>query len=83
MKEAKPLLKDVAWCENAYDTMDDADVLVIVTEWNEFRALDIRRVKSLLKTPILVDLRNIYKPDEMAAAGFKYVSIGRPAREPE
>jgi UDPglucose 6-dehydrogenase len=83
MKEAKSLLKDVAWCENAYDTMDDADVLVIVTEWNEFRALDIRRVKSLLKTPILVDLRNIYKPDEMAAAGFKYVSIGRPAREPE
>jgi UDPglucose 6-dehydrogenase len=83
MKEAKPLLKDVAWCENAYDTMDGADVLVIVTEWNEFRALDIRRVKSLLKTPILVDLRNIYKPDEMAAAGFKYVSIGRPAREPE
>jgi UDPglucose 6-dehydrogenase len=83
MKEAKSLLKDVAWCENAYDTMDGADVLAIVTEWNEFRALDIRRVKSLLKTPILVDLRNIYKPDEMAAAGFKYVSIGRPAREPK
>ncbi|MEX2451577.1 MAG: UDP-glucose/GDP-mannose dehydrogenase family protein [Rhodospirillales bacterium] len=83
MKEAKTLLKDVAWCENAYDTMNGADVLAIVTEWNEFRALDIQRVKSLLKTPILVDLRNIYKPDEMAAAGFKYISIGRPAREPK
>ncbi|MEQ8193687.1 MAG: UDP-glucose/GDP-mannose dehydrogenase family protein [Rhodospirillales bacterium] len=83
MKEAKTMLDDVVWCDNAYDTMDGADALAIVTEWNEFRALDIQRVKSLLKSPVLVDLRNIYKPDEMAAAGFTYVSIGRPAREPK
>ena len=57
--------------------MKDADAMAIVTEWNEFRALDLERVKSLLKAPLLVDLRNIYKPDEMAAAGFKYTSIGR------
>lgn len=77
MTEAKNLIDDVEWCENAYDTMKDADAVAIVTEWNEFRALDLERVKSLLKTPILVDLRNIYNPDEMAAAGFHYTSIGR------
>jgi UDPglucose 6-dehydrogenase len=58
--------------------MNNADALVIVTEWNEFRALDLKRVKSLLKSPILVDLRNIYKPQEMLAAGIRYVSVGRP-----
>jgi UDPglucose 6-dehydrogenase len=52
--------------------------LVIVTEWNEFRALDFDRVRKLLKAPIVVDLRNIYPPDQMAKAGFTYVSIGRP-----
>ena len=82
MTEAKTLLENVEWRENAYDTMDNADAMVIVTEWNEFRALDLERVKSLLKTPVLVDLRNIYKPNEMAEAGFHYISIGRPKQEP-
>ena len=52
--------------------------MVILTEWNEFRALDLARVKGLLKRPLMVDLRNIYRPAQMAAAGFQYVSIGRP-----
>ncbi len=57
---------------------EDADALVIVTEWNEFRALDLQRVKETLKTPHLIDLRNIYNPAELAAAGFRYSSVGRP-----
>jgi UDPglucose 6-dehydrogenase len=78
MNEAKKLLPDVVWCDEAYATMEGADALVIITEWNEFRALDLARVKSLLRQPVLVDQRNIYKPSEMAAAGFRYSSVGRP-----
>ena len=81
MKEAKHMLPDVNWCENAYDTMNDADALVIITEWNEFRALDLDRVKSLMRNPVMVDLRNIYESSEMAESGFQYHSIGRPLRE--
>jgi UDPglucose 6-dehydrogenase len=77
MKEAKKHF-EVDWCEETYETIAGADGLVILTEWNEFRALDLGRVKSLLKRPLLVDLRNIYKPEMMAAAGFAYVSVGRP-----
>ena len=62
---------------NAYACMEGADALVIVTEWDEFRALDLARVKSLLARPILVDLRNIYRPEDMASRGFTYVGIGR------
>ena len=67
----------IEWCDDAYSTMVDADCLAIVTEWNEFRALDLERVKSLMKSPVMVDLRNIYDPDEMAAAGFLYTCVGR------
>jgi UDPglucose 6-dehydrogenase len=77
MNEAKPLLNGVSWCDSAYDTMAGADALAILTEWNEFRALDLRRVKSLLKRPVIVDLRNIYNPQEMADAGFHYSCVGR------
>ena len=77
MREAKEMFEDVDWCEDAYQTMDGADVLVIITEWNTFRALDFERVKALMKTPILVDLRNIYIPEEMQKAGFSYHCIGR------
>ena len=77
MKEAKKHF-DVEWCNETYETLQGADGLVILTEWNEFRALDLAKVKALLKRPLLVDLRNIYRPEMMAAAGFKYVSIGRP-----
>jgi UDPglucose 6-dehydrogenase len=78
MKEAKALLEDVVWCDDAYKAMTDADALVIVTEWNAFRALDLKRIKALLRTPVMIDLRNIYKPHEMIEAGFQYTSIGRP-----
>ncbi len=71
------MLDDVVWCDEPYTTMDGADALVIVTEWNEFRALDFERVKTLLKAPVMVDLRNIYVPAQMAEAGFHYSSIGR------
>jgi len=71
-------LPDIDYCENAYDCLDGADAAVIITEWDEFRALDMDRVKSLLKAPILIDLRNIYRPEAMEALGFTYVSIGRP-----
>jgi UDPglucose 6-dehydrogenase len=75
-KEARKLL-DVELCEDAYEPLKDADGVVILTEWNEFRALDLPRMKSLLKQPLMVDLRNIYRPGIMAEAGFNYVSVGR------
>lgn len=78
MDEAKDMLGDVEWCDDAYATMGKADVLVIITEWNAFRSLDFERVKSLLNAPVMVDLRNIYEPSEMAEAGFDYHCIGRP-----
>jgi UDPglucose 6-dehydrogenase len=82
MDEARKLLDGVQFCNGAYDAMDGADALVIVTEWNEFRALDLKRVKSLLRSPTVIDLRNIYKPTDMAEAGFYYFSIGRRSVEP-
>ena len=78
MGEAEPLLPNVTWCKDAYDAMEGADAVAILTEWNQFRALDFDRVKSLLSSPTLVDLRNIYDPVETAEAGFHYSSIGRP-----
>ncbi len=78
MEEAKALLSNIDWCADAYDAMKGADCLVILTEWNEFRALDLERVKGLLAQPVIVDLRNVYEPDDMAAKGFDYSSVGRP-----
>ncbi|GIX19593.1 MAG: hypothetical protein KatS3mg120_1269 [Erythrobacter sp.] len=77
MEQARPLLPEVTMCESAYDAITGADVVVIVTEWDAFRALDLNRVKQLAKAPVMVDLRNIYKPEDMRAAGFAYVSVGR------
>jgi UDPglucose 6-dehydrogenase len=77
MAEARKMLPHIDYCEDAYATMTGADCLVVVTEWNEFRALDLARVKSLLKAPVVVDLRNIYSPEEMRSEGFEYSSIGR------
>lgn len=79
MAEAKKMLDGVEWCDDAYQAMDGADAIVIVTEWNQFRLLDLKRAKSLLKQPVLVDLRNIYKAEDMEAAGFRYYSVGRPS----
>jgi UDPglucose 6-dehydrogenase len=68
--------------DNAYDALQGADGVVILTEWNEFRALDFGKVKAALKTPLMVDLRNIYRPAQMAQAGFHYISIGRSDARP-
>jgi UDPglucose 6-dehydrogenase len=81
MKEGARLLKNVQWCEDPYTAMKEADALVIITEWNEFRALDLARVKKLLKHPIFIDFRNIYDPIELEVAGFNYISIGRPSHQ--
>ncbi len=80
MDEARKLLPDVVWCDTAYETLGGAEALVIVTEWNEFRGLDLKRVKSLLRQPVVADLRNIWNPEEMAALGFRYASVGRPRK---
>ena len=82
MDEAHALLDGVAWCKDAYDAMVDADALAILTEWNAFRGLDVERMKSVMRGNVVVDLRNIYRPDDMAAAGIRYTSIGRPSRVP-
>ena len=81
MTEAQKHLK-VEMCPDAYTAIKGADGIVILTEWNEFRALDLSRIKSLLNKPLMVDLRNIYRPEEMARAGFTYISIGRPQAGP-
>ena len=78
MDQARQLMPDLELATSAYDCVSGADALVIVTEWNEFRALDMRRVKSLLRAPVVVDLRNIYRPEDMQRLGFAYQSVGRP-----
>jgi UDPglucose 6-dehydrogenase len=75
-KEAAKLL-NLTFCGDTYEALEGADGVVILTEWNEFRALDFARIKAALKTPLMVDLRNIYRPSQMAAEGFRYVSVGR------
>lgn len=77
MEEAKHSLPDIEYAEDEYDAIKDADALVIVTEWNQFRALDMEKVKSLLKAPKIADLRNIYEPEDMRELGFEYVGVGR------
>ena len=77
MASAKPLLKDVHWHENSYETLSDADALIILTEWNEFRYLDLNKVHALMMAPIIVDLRNIYNPETIHKAGFNYYPLGR------
>ena len=77
MDEAKKMLDGVHWCNGTYETMENSDVVAILTEWNEFRALDLERVKKLMNKPVMVDLRNIYNPDEMIGVGFDYYCVGR------
>jgi UDPglucose 6-dehydrogenase len=77
VEQAKAVLNDVDYAKDAYSCADGAAALVIVTEWNEFRALDLNRMKSILAAPVLVDLRNVYKPDEARRLGFEYTSVGR------
>ena len=77
MDEAREMLDGVNWCESSYEALEGADVVALVTEWNEFRALDLERVKVSMSSPVMVDLRNIYNPEEMVDAGFEYYCIGR------
>ena len=77
MDEAKTLMDGVQWAEKIYDAVRGSEAIVILTEWNEFRALDLQRVKKEMSKPVMVDLRNIYDPEQMAAAGFEYYSVGR------
>jgi UDPglucose 6-dehydrogenase len=77
MKEAKHCLPDIEYAADEYDAIEGADVLVFLTEWNQFRALDMKKVKRLLKSPKIADLRNIYEPSDMRELGFEYVGVGR------
>src|SRR5471030_2599793 len=80
MEQAKPLMANVSFCNDAYSCAEGASALVIVTEWEQFRALDFKRLKSVMVSPVLVDLRNIYRPEEIARHGFVYESVGRAAK---
>ena len=81
MKHAAQMLTGVDFAKDPYDAAEGADALVIVTEWNAFRAMDFGRLKELMKTPLLVDLRNIYRKEEVRHHGFGFVSVGRPAED--
>jgi len=76
-EQAQLVLKDVAYFDTPYEALEGADVAAIVTEWEAFRALDLGRIRSLMKTPAIADLRNIYRPSEMAKHGFAYLAVGR------
>ena len=80
--EARKLMPDLQYCADPYEALDGADALILLTEWNAFRALDLARVKTLLRRPLVIDLRNVYQPAEMLAAGLHYHSIGRPPAIP-
>jgi UDPglucose 6-dehydrogenase len=77
MEQARETLQNVTYANSAYECIEGADALCLVTEWDAFRALDLDRVRKALKSPIVVDLRNVYRPEEMRRNGFTYVSIGR------
>jgi UDPglucose 6-dehydrogenase len=77
MHEAAKLLDGVQFRDGPYEAVTGADVVVILTQWDQFRALDIDRIKGLMRQPVMVDLRNVYRPEEMRARGFRYASIGR------
>ena len=78
MHEAGKTLTEVEFAEGPYQAIEGADAMVLITEWDQFRALDLDRVKKLLKSPVVVDLRNVYQPADMKSRGFSYTSVGRP-----
>jgi len=81
MEVAKPMMEGVEFCADVFEAATRAHVVVFVTEWNEFMDLDFAKMKSVMRTPVVVDCRNIYEPERMAAMGFKYFSVGRPYKE--
>lgn len=82
LEEGSKVLPGIIPCAGAYDAAQDADAMILVTEWNQFRNLDFERVKAALRRPVFIDLRNVYEPERMSALGFRYVSVGRPAAGP-
>jgi UDPglucose 6-dehydrogenase len=82
LDEALRLLPKLEACANAYETARGADALVLMTEWNEFRNLDFAKLKSLMRQPMLIDLRNVYEPNRVTSFGFRHVSVGRPSKDP-
>jgi UDPglucose 6-dehydrogenase len=77
MENARTALRNIVYGKDAYDTAKGCDALVILTEWNQFRNLDLPRLRSLLKNPVFIDLRNVYEPAKMKQAGFHYSAVGR------
>ena len=75
--EARQMLRGVDFKDGPYEAVEGADAVVIITEWDQFRALDLDRMKLLMKSPNVVDLRNIYRPEDLRSRGFKYLSVGR------
>lgn len=75
---AKKILPNVVYCKDTYETAQDCDALLFLTEWNQFRSLDLDKIKSVMRAPIIIDLRNIYNPEKMREKGFQYTSVGRP-----
>jgi UDPglucose 6-dehydrogenase len=83
MDSAKQVLTEVTYCRDPYDCVEEADAVAIVTEWEQFRALDLKRVRDLMACPVMVDLRNVYSPEDMKKYGFAYTSVGRlPTQQP-
>lgn len=83
MEQAKQILADVTYCQGPYDCVEEADAVVIITEWEQFRALDLERLRDLMACPVMVDLRNVYRPEDVKKYGFAYTSVGRlPTQQP-
>jgi UDPglucose 6-dehydrogenase len=83
MPGCRPLFPEATFCDNAYEAADGVDAVVICTEWNQFRKLELPRLRRQMRRPLVIDLRNLYDPEKMAEAGLEYVSVGRPDGRPE
>ena len=81
LEEASRALAGIIPCQSTYETARGADALVLITEWNEFRNLDFAKLKSVMRRPILIDLRNVYEPGRVTQFGFRHVSVGRPTQD--
>ena len=77
IEEAKKILPEVEYCADAYETAEGVDLLVFLTEWNQYRKLDLERLKTLMARPAIADLRNIYDPARLRKLGFEYIGVGR------
>ena len=77
MENIKKIFPDLTYCQDEYETAQNSHALVILTEWNQFRNIDLSKIKKFLKTPVLLDLRNLYEPEKVKSLGFVYEGIGR------